>query len=64
MYADFEEQYGLINHAIEIYDRMAINVDPKDKMEAYQLYMAKVAEFLGVTKTRAIFEVKLNLNDD
>ena len=22
MYADFEENYGLINHAIEIYDRM------------------------------------------
>jgi pre-mRNA-splicing factor SYF1 len=22
MYADFEESYGLINHAIEIYDRM------------------------------------------
>ena len=22
MYASFEEKYGLINHAIEIYDRM------------------------------------------
>jgi hypothetical protein len=29
-------------------------------MEAYTLYMAKVAEFLGITKTRSIFEVIFN----
>ncbi len=62
MYAEFEEKYGLLNHSIEVYDRMAINVDPKDKMEAYTLYMAKVAEFLGITKTRAIFEVTYNIS--
>jgi len=28
MYAEFEEKYGLLNHSIEVYDRMAINVDP------------------------------------
>jgi len=26
MYANFEENYGLINHAFEIYDRMAVTV--------------------------------------
>jgi len=27
MYADFEEKYGLLNHAFEIYDRMVVNVE-------------------------------------
>jgi pre-mRNA-splicing factor SYF1 len=56
MYAEFEEKYGLLNHAIEIYDRMASNID--EKMLAYSIYIGKVAEFLGITKTRPIFEVK------
>ena len=55
MYAEFEEKYGLLNHAIEIYDRMASNID--DKMLAYSIYIGKVAEFLGITKSRPIFEV-------
>ena len=60
MYGEFEEQYGLLNHAIEIYDRMVYNVDYTDKMEAYlifiiiryNIYIAKVAMYLGITKTR------------
>ena len=46
-----------MNHAIEIYDRMVFNVDYKDKMEAYNIYIAKVGTYLGITKTRAVFEV-------
>lgn len=57
MYGEFEEEYGLLNHAIEIYDRMVFNVDYKDKLEAYNIYIAKVATYLGITKTRAVFEV-------
>jgi pre-mRNA-splicing factor SYF1 len=57
MYGEFEEEYGLLNHAIEIYDRMVFNVDYVDKMEAYNIYIAKVATYLGITKTRAVFEV-------
>lgn len=59
MYGDFEEQYGLLNHAIEIYDRMVFNVEYKDKMQAYNIYIAKVGTYLGITKTRAVFEVKI-----
>ena len=55
MYGDFEEQYGLLNHAIEIYDRMVFNVEYKDKMQAYNIYIAKVGTYLGITKTRAVF---------
>lgn len=35
MYGEFEEEYGLLNHAIEIYDRMVFNVEYNGKMEAY-----------------------------
>ncbi|CAD8151307.1 unnamed protein product [Paramecium octaurelia] len=56
MYGEFEEQYGLLNHAIEIYDRMVFNVEYQDKMEAYNIYIAKVALYLGITKTRPVFE--------
>ena len=56
MYADFEETHGLINHAVEIYDRMVEELAYKEKLQAYDLYAAKVAGLLGVTKTRRIFE--------
>jgi pre-mRNA-splicing factor SYF1 len=57
MYADFEEKFGLLNHAFEIYDRMVANVPESDKLEAYNLYIAKISYYLGVTKSRPIFEV-------
>lgn len=56
MYGEFEEEFGLLNHAIEIYDRMVFNVEYKDKLEAYNIYISKVATYLGITKTRAVFE--------
>ena len=59
MFAEFEEKYGLLNHSIEIYDQLTHKVDDKDRRECYQIYISKVAEFLGVTKTRPIFEVFL-----
>jgi pre-mRNA-splicing factor SYF1 len=43
MYGEYEENFGLLNHAIEIYDRMVFNVDYPDKMDAYNIYIAKVA---------------------
>jgi pre-mRNA-splicing factor SYF1 len=39
---------------------MVFNVDYKDKMEAYNIYIAKVGTYLGITKTRAVFEVAIN----
>ena len=62
MFADFEEKFGLLNHAIEIYDQLVRKVPEKDQKECYQIYISKVSEFLGVTKTRAIFEVKKLIN--
>lgn len=61
MYADYEEKYGLLNHMFEIYDRMVANIPESDRLDAYNLYISKVAEHLGVTKTRPIFEVTYSL---
>lgn len=62
MFADFEEKYGLLNHAIEILDQLVLKAKDDEKKQCYQLYIAKVAEFLGVTKARPIFEVFFLLN--
>ena len=57
MYAQYEEKYGLLNHAFEIYDRMVANVLETDKLDAYNIYIAKISHYLGITKSRPIFEV-------
>ena len=64
MYANYEETHGLINHAIEILDRMVDEVKYEDKMEAYNLYISKVADLLGVTKTRRIFQKAIDTLED
>jgi pre-mRNA-splicing factor SYF1 len=64
MYADFEETHGLINHAIEIYDRMVQEVEYGEKLQTYNLYISKVAKLLGITKTRRIFEKAVETLED
>jgi pre-mRNA-splicing factor SYF1 len=46
MYGEFEEEYGLLNHAIEIYDRMVFNVNYEDKMEAYTINTIDQLQYL------------------
>lgn len=53
MYADYEENFGLLNHAMQIYDRACSDlVAISDKFEVFNLYLAKAAEFYGVSRTR------------
>jgi pre-mRNA-splicing factor SYF1 len=59
MYSEYEEKYGLFNHAIEILDRMSDEVIDDDKQRAYEIFIAKVANYLGLTRTRPIFEKAL-----
>ena len=64
-YAKVEELYGLSRHAIAIYDRATHVVLPSMKLNMYRLYIKKVEQFYGITKTRAIYERGLNeLNDE
>lgn len=48
MYADYEENFGLLNHAMEIYDRASKDLLKEDKFEVINLNIAKAAEFYGV----------------
>jgi pre-mRNA-splicing factor SYF1 len=59
MYSEFEEQYGLYNHAVEILDRMSDEVPENEKQRAYEAFACKVANFMGVTRTRPIYEKAL-----
>lgn len=61
MYAiDLEEQYGLVKTSMRILDRACSAVDPKDKKELFQLYIAKSASNYGLTSTRPIYERALD----
>ena len=64
MYSKFEEEYGLLNHAIEIYDRMVREIPKCEQLHAYNLYIAKVAKYLGVTKTRPVFEKAISILEE
>lgn len=59
MYVDYEEEFGLLNHAVEILDRMTDEIPDKDKVMGYELFVAKVATYLGITRTRPIYEKAL-----
>ena len=56
MYADFEENFVLISHVSEIYDRASKELPNKDKLEIFSVHIAKTAEYYGITKTRSIYE--------
>jgi hypothetical protein len=61
LYAEFEEKFGLITHAVEVYDKMVEQVPKDQKERAFYIYISKVSHYLGITKTRSIFEVKIFL---
>lgn len=55
-----EEEYGLIRHAINVYDRATRLVPDNEKYDMYQLYIRKVEYYYGITKTRPIYERAIN----
>lgn len=56
-YAKLEEDHGLARHAMSVYDRATKAVLDSEKMSIYEIYISRAAEFLGVPKTRDIYEV-------
>lgn len=57
MYAELEEDYGLLNHAIRVLDKGCNDVPKGERPEVYSVLIAKAASFFGITKTRNIFHV-------
>lgn len=56
LYAKLEQDYGLINHAIEVYDKAVRDVPDKEKVEVLNVYMQKACDFFGVGKARKLYE--------
>ncbi|KAK1327238.1 hypothetical protein QJS10_CPA01g01081 [Acorus calamus] len=55
-YAKLEEDYGLAKRAMKVYDQAAKAVPEAEKMNMYEIYIARAAEIFGVPKTREIYE--------
>jgi len=52
MYAQLEEEHGLVKNAMAVYDRACKLVSPPERHDLYIHYINKATEFFGVTKTR------------
>ena len=57
MYADVEENFGLFNRVIDIYDRALRQVGKEEVLEVLKISIAKTAKFFGLSKTRKIYQV-------
>jgi len=60
LYAKLEEDHGLVRNAMSVYDRAASTVTLEQRYALYNMYIAKAAEYFGVTKTRDIYEQAIN----
>lgn len=56
MYARIEEQFGLGNHVIEIFEKAVRDVPAGQKPELFLMFMQKVSDFYGIVKMRNLFE--------
>ncbi|PPD82503.1 hypothetical protein GOBAR_DD20555 [Gossypium barbadense] len=55
-YAKLEEDYGLAKRAMKVYDQATKAVPNHEKLDMYEIYIARAAEIFGVPKTREIYE--------
>ena len=56
LYAKLEEEHGLMRNAMAVYQRAVEKVSIEKRRELYLEYIAKAAEYFGVTKTRDIYQ--------
>lgn len=64
-YAKTEELYGMARHALAIYDRATRVVPEARRLDMYRLYILKVEQYYGITKTRPVYERAIGeLNDE
>ena len=57
MFADFEENFGMLSHAMAIYDRATQEVDQgEDLLQVFNLYISKATQFYGIARTREVYE--------
>lgn len=61
IYADIEENFGLISRQLRIFDRAMTTCPREELLELIKVSIAKTSKFFGITKTRKLFERALEL---
>jgi pre-mRNA-splicing factor SYF1 len=56
MQGKFEEKHGLTKRALNVYRTMCQKVVPEEQYTAYQLFIAKTIQYMGVPATRDIYQ--------
>ena len=56
-YAKLDEDYGLAKRAMKVYDQAVKAVPNSEKLNMYEIYIARAAQIFGIPKTREIYEV-------
>lgn len=64
LYAKLEEDHGLAQHAMSIYDRATMAVLAEEQHEMFNIYIKRAAELFGVTHTRPIYHKAIELLND
>lgn len=59
MYANLEEEFGLVRHAMSIYDRACAAVPNEDRFAMFSLYISRATETFGVSRGREIYDKAL-----
>ncbi len=54
-FGKFEEAHGLARSALDVYDKAVQTVPLKERLEVYELYIARATEFFGVGKVLRVF---------
>eukprot|EP00941_MAST-03F_sp_MAST-3F-sp1_P000143 g143.t1 len=63
-YAAFEDEHGMVRHALSILDRAIQVVPTNSKMKIFVIYLRKVEEYFGIAKTREIYERAIDENTE
>lgn len=64
LYAQLEEEHGLARRALDIYARACKSCPAEDRFDMYNVYIAKTADFFGLTRTREIYTEAINTLTD
>ena len=60
MYADYEENFGLLSHAMEIYERAATKVTDNN-IDMWNVYLSKVMQYYGASRCRSVYQKALKV---
>eukprot|EP01134_Creolimax_fragrantissima_P005435 CFRG5435T1 len=63
-YARMEEEYGLARHSMAVFDRAVRYLTGEDQFELFKMYIRLAAKMFGVTRTREIYELAIELLPD